>query len=114
MMSDVVAEIQRRLDAFHSPSFDREIVEKLLGGYQAQETLLAEAREALEIDKAVYAAALIWCGEKERETFIEDIEYFKHNWRSLPGLTSYVVREFERRARVALSRLKPGEKGGDE
>jgi hypothetical protein len=29
-MSDVVAEVQRRLDAFHSPSFDREIVEALL------------------------------------------------------------------------------------
>jgi hypothetical protein len=29
-MPDVVAEVQRRLDTYHSPSFDRGIVEKLL------------------------------------------------------------------------------------
>jgi hypothetical protein len=72
----------------------------------AAEAKLASAMEALDIDEAVYAAALTWCGEKERETFIEDIEYFKHNWRSLPGLTSYVVRVFERRARTTLSSIK--------
>ena len=41
----------------------------------------------------VYEAAIKWCGEKERETFNSDIEYFQHNWRSLPGLRAYVERE---------------------
>ncbi len=36
------------------------------------------------------AAAVRWCGDKERETFPEDIEYFKHNWSALPGLRKYV------------------------
>lgn len=29
-MIELMIEVQRRLDAFHSPSFDREIVEKLM------------------------------------------------------------------------------------
>jgi hypothetical protein len=39
------------------------------------------------------AAAKAWHGEKERETFHDDILYFRYNWRHLPGLRSYVERE---------------------
>lgn len=35
-------------------------------------------------------AALKWCGDKERETFMDDIRYFEAMWRSLPGLEAYV------------------------
>lgn len=38
----------------------------------------------------IYQAAIRWCGEKDRETFPEDVEYFRHNWSSLPGLRKYV------------------------
>jgi len=41
----------------------------------------------------VYRAALAWCGKKDRETFPEDIAYFKNNWRALPGLRAYVEAE---------------------
>jgi hypothetical protein len=41
----------------------------------------------------VYRAAIKWCGDKERETFPEDIAYFEHNWSALPGLRAYVERE---------------------
>lgn len=37
-------------------------------------------------------AAVTWCGQKDRETFPEDIAYFKHNWSYLPGLWPYVIR----------------------
>jgi len=56
----------------------------------------ARAREAEAVSNAVHAAALKWCGEKERETFPEDIEYFEHNWRSFPGLRSRVECELGR------------------
>lgn len=39
--------------------------------------------EVTELD--VYAAALQWCGEKDRETSLDDIRYFQNNWQSLPG-----------------------------
>ena len=38
-------------------------------------------------------AALKWCGEKERETFPEDLEYFRQNWDALPGLRAHVENE---------------------
>lgn len=41
----------------------------------------------------INAAAIKWCGEKERETFMSDILYFKNMWHSLPGLRAYVERE---------------------
>ena len=44
------------------------------------------------LEQFAYKAALEWCGEKERETFPEDIAYFMHNWRSLPGLKARVER----------------------
>ena len=40
--------------------------------------------------EAVHAAAIKWCGEKERETFPEDVAYFKGNWAALPGLRQRV------------------------
>lgn len=41
----------------------------------------------------VHRAAIAWCGQKERETFPEDVQYFEANWRALPGLLDYVQRE---------------------
>ena len=38
----------------------------------------------------IETAAIRWCGDKDRETFLGDIDYFKHNWRALPGLRKYV------------------------
>ena len=38
----------------------------------------------------VYEAAIRWCGQKERETFPDDITYFQRNWSSLPGLKVFV------------------------
>ena len=38
----------------------------------------------------VHAAALQWCGEKDRETSLDDVRYFENNWQSLPGLRSRV------------------------
>ena len=54
--------------------------------------------QARILESAVHRAAIKWCGEKERETFPEDTTYFKHNWRSLPGLNQRVIDEL-----VALS-----------
>lgn len=42
------------------------------------------------VREAVSAAAVEWCGEKERETFPEDIAYFEANWLALPGLKARV------------------------
>ncbi|ABF71341.1 p093 [Rhizobium phage 16-3] len=43
--------------------------------------------------KAVNRAAIRWCGEKDRETFMGDIIYFRANWSALPGLKKYVEEE---------------------
>lgn len=40
----------------------------------------------------VNEAAAAWCGQKDRETFSEDVAYFKHNWSAMPGLWPYVIR----------------------
>ena len=45
----------------------------------------------------IEAAAVHWCGDKERETFPEDIDYFKRNWRALPGLRKYVEKSARHR-----------------
>ncbi|MEZ2132497.1 MULTISPECIES: hypothetical protein [unclassified Sinorhizobium] len=45
------------------------------------------------LKKAVSRAAIWWCSEKDRETFLDDIIYFKNNWSSLPGLKKYVEEE---------------------
>lgn len=34
----------------------------------------------------VQAAAIQWCGQKDRETSLDDIRYFQENWSALPGL----------------------------
>jgi len=47
-------------------------------------------------------AAIKWCGEKDRETFSSDIQYFHNNWPSLPGLFAYVQAEIEKRPEFAL------------
>jgi hypothetical protein len=38
----------------------------------------------------VEKAAARWCGQKDRETFPEDMAYFRQNWSGLPGLRKYV------------------------
>lgn len=45
------------------------------------------------VERIVSNAALTWCGKQERETFLEDITYFKCNWRALPGYQTYVLNE---------------------
>ena len=99
----VRAEIERVLKAQ-----DAAPAEALAAPSASQEAL----REALDLDKAVSTAALTWCGEKDRETFQSDVDYFKHNWRALPGLTAYVDRELGKRARAALAQSAPV-KGGE-
>ncbi len=47
-------------------------------------------------------AGLRWCGDKERETFLEDEVYFRENWAAFPGLNEYVVREVAKRAEPGL------------
>lgn len=58
---------------------------------QAAVALVVE-QAVMDLPKAVGAAAIKWCGEKDRETFQSDIEYFRTNWRALPGLRDYVLR----------------------
>jgi hypothetical protein len=41
----------------------------------------------------VTRAAIKWCGEKDRETSLDDVIYFRENWRALPGLRSRVEAE---------------------
>jgi hypothetical protein len=48
-----------------------------------------EVPTSAEIDNA----AIKWCGQKERETFYDDIVYFRHNWNALPGLKKFVDAE---------------------
>lgn len=53
----------------------------------------------------IHAAAIQWCGEKDRETSLDDIRYFQNNWRSLPGFRSR-VEAFARHRQAALSELE--------
>lgn len=46
-----------------------------------------------KLRKAINRAAARWCNDKDRETFMEDIIYFRNNWSSLPGLNRYVEEE---------------------
>lgn len=41
----------------------------------------------------IHAAAIAWCGSKDRETGNDDVLYFRHNWSALPGLRAWVERE---------------------
>lgn len=54
-------------------------------------------------ERDVSDAAIKWCGEKDRETSMDDIIYFKSNWRALPGLRVYVERLATQRAALALA-----------
>lgn len=74
----------------------------------ALEAKIETLSAALDLDKAIKAAALTWCGEKDRETFLSDIEYFRENWEALPGLCAYVDRELGRAARAVST---PSAKG---
>ncbi len=38
----------------------------------------------------VYAAALQWCGEKDRETSLDDTRYFQNNWQHASGFRQRV------------------------
>ena len=65
--------------------------DRLRADAQAAVALVLE-QAVMDLPKAVGAAATKWCGEKDRETFQSDIEYFRTNWRDLPGLRDYVLR----------------------
>lgn len=43
-----------------------------------------------DLQPFVSEAATAWCGRKERETFSEDITYFKENWWALQGMQNFV------------------------
>lgn len=43
-----------------------------------------------ELEPFVLEAAVQWCGEKERETSLDDIRYFEQNWWALPGMKAWV------------------------
>lgn len=60
---------------------------------QADRDRAAKMDEGEALTKAIYRAAVKWCGEKNRETFPEDIQYFKRNWKHLAGLRSRVDQE---------------------
>lgn len=53
----------------------------------------------------IQAAAMAWCGDKDRETFASDAYYFRENWHALNGLKAYVAREVSSRAKIAKARL---------
>lgn len=52
--------------------------------------LTDEPTEA-EISRAAWA----WRNDKDRETDSSDDAYFRHNWRSLPGLRAYVQAQID-------------------
>lgn len=56
-------------------------------------------------DSEIRDAANKWCGDKERETFLSDVTYFRNNWRALNGLKAYVAREVSSRADLAEKRI---------
>ncbi len=59
------------------------------------------------LKNAVYKAALEWCGQKDRETFPADVEYFIQNWQAMPGLRGYVDRQLDKTAESEeLARLR--------
>lgn len=58
----------------------------------------AEPKGSEPTDNEISRAAHAWCGAKGRETFGIDIEYFVGNWRSLPGLQSFVDAEIAKRS----------------
>lgn len=67
------------------------------------------APERVQVTQAdIDAAAIQWCGEKDRETSLDDICYFKANWESLPGLRSR-VQAFARHRHTADACIRPGE-----
>lgn len=55
----------------------------------------------------IHRAAIAWCGQKERETFPEDVAYFKYHWWSAPGLRKF-AEEHAATGRAAL-REREGE-----
>lgn len=79
-----------------SPTFARGYMVAAASALEARAKEIEALRAALEpfdLQAAVYAAAQTWCGEKDRETFNSDIEYFRNNWSALKGLRPYVERE---------------------
>ena len=59
---------------------------------KALETEPVAIKPAKYFSEFVAESAVTWCGEKGRETFPEDIAYFKQNWSSMPGMWPYVIR----------------------
>lgn len=63
------------------------------------------------MDDEINAAAQKWCGDKDRETFMSDVYYFRENWHALNGLKAYVAREVSGRARRAQARMQEAHGG---
>ena len=55
---------------------------------RAQEVARKLTRD--ELEPFVHEAAVQWCGEKDRETSMDDIRYFEQNWWALPGMKARV------------------------
>jgi hypothetical protein len=94
---------------FTGACFDDLARDHLIEQRNAQSKEIEALRAALEpfdLQAAVYAAAQTWCGEKDRETFNSDIDYFRNNWSALKGLRPYVEREIGCRILVARTALK--------
>ena len=54
---------------------------------------VAEGLSEAELAPFAHRAAVRWCGEKGRETFPEDIAFFKNTWRWADGFRARVVAE---------------------
>lgn len=39
----------------------------------------------------IYDAAVAWCGQKDRETFLDDIHYFQNNCRGFIGMRAFAI-----------------------
>lgn len=55
------------------------------------------AGQAEVTQEDIHNAALDWCGRKNRESFPDDIEYFKCNWRWASGMEALVNKVANRR-----------------
>jgi hypothetical protein len=51
----------------------------------------------------VYQAAIRWCGQKDRETFSGDVDYFCQNWWVSLGMEAVVDQVVAEQAAQALA-----------
>jgi hypothetical protein len=65
----------------------------------ASEKAYKAAPTDAELLPFVRLAAVAWYGQKDRETFPEDLLYFERNWMSFPGFRAFVKDLAERETR---------------